>query len=141
MFKIKVICPGKIKEPWLQEALNDYEKRLQNRLSLQWVLAKSDSHLEELCLKEDFYICLDIQGTSYTSHEFSQKILQFLETRGSRLCFVIGGALGLGPSLLKKANAILSLSSLTFTHQMIRLILLEQLYRALEINRGSPYHK
>ena len=141
MFKIKILTVGKCKEPWLQEALAEFTQRLQGRLSIEWILAKSDTELKHFVEKEKEFFFLSPEGTELTSEQFSTFFCQALQEGNSRVTFVIGGAEGLDPSLKKKAKKILSLSRLTFTHQMTRLILLEQLYRALEIERGSPYHK
>lgn len=139
MLKVKVIVTGKCKEAWLQAALAEYEKRLRGSLELSWQEAKNDSHLEAL-LDEEF-IALDPKGELLESPAFSAKLMRFFSERGSRLTFAIGGPAGFSLELLKKAFWRWSLSPLTFTHQATRLILAEQLYRALEIAKGSPYHK
>lgn len=136
MFKIKILTIGKCKEIWLEKALSEYEKRLSTTVHFEWILAKDDKELEELCEKESF-IALDPNGTHLNSEAFSQKFISF----GLRQTYVIGGACGLSEKLLKKARFIWSLSSLVFTHQITRLILIEQIYRALEIEKGSKYHK
>ena len=137
MIKIKIITIGKSKEAWLQEALHEYEKRLTPVCSIEWMLAKNSVQLEEFCMREGKYIGLDPQGKSMASEKFSLWLTNF----GSRLNFVIGGPDGLPPAVKAKASFLWSLSPLTFTHQLTRLILLEQLYRAHEISRGSSYHK
>lgn len=136
MFKVKVLTIGKCKENWLEEALGEYEKRLKGKLTLEWLIAKDDTQLIEWTKSEPF-IALHPKGELLTSEAWSEKMLKL----GLRLTFVIGGAEGLPASLLKKALFQWSLSPLTFTHQMTRLILIEQLYRAIEIERGSQYHK
>jgi 23S rRNA (pseudouridine1915-N3)-methyltransferase len=136
MFKVKILTIGKCKEEWLANALAEYEKRLSRTLAIEWVLVKDDVQLELIASQEPF-IALDPKGELLTSELWSQKMLKL----GLRLVFVIGGAEGLSQTLLKKAQFKWSLSPLTFTHQMTRLILVEQLYRALEIERGSQYHK
>ena len=136
MFKVKVLTIGKCKEEWLKGALAEYEKRLQGKWSIEWALAKDDAQLKEWT-EEESYIALDPQGKLLTSEEWAEKMVQF----GCRLTFVIGGCDGLSLEILKKAKFQWSLSPLTFTHQITRLILIEQLYRATEIQRGSRYHK
>lgn len=136
MFKVKVLTIGRCKEKWLSEALFEYEKRLRGKLSIEWVLAKDNAQLTEWAIQES-YIALDPKGELLTSEAWSEKMMKL----GLRLVFVIGGAEGLTPELLKKAQFKWSLSPLTFTHQITRLILTEQLYRATEIERGSQYHK
>lgn len=136
MFKVKVLTLGRCKEQWLAEALAEYEKRLKGKLSIEWAIAKDNAQLAEWA-KNESYIALDPKGELLTSEAWSEKLMKL----GLRLVFLIGGAEGLSPELLKHAQFKWSLSPLTFTHQMTRLILVEQLYRALEIERGSNYHK
>jgi 23S rRNA (pseudouridine1915-N3)-methyltransferase len=136
MFKVKVLTIGRCKEKWLSEALAEYEKRLRGKLSIEWALAKDNAQLTEWAGQES-YVALDPKGELLTSEAWSEKMMKL----GLRLVFVIGGAEGLTPELLKKAQFKWSLSPLTFTHQITRLILAEQLYRATEIERGSQYHK
>jgi 23S rRNA (pseudouridine1915-N3)-methyltransferase len=140
MLKLKILSIGKTKEEWLEEGLKEYIKRLKPSLSLETVWAKNDAHLIELCQKEPIAIGLDPQGQLLTSEQFSAFLSQCWEKGGSRLTIVIGGAEGL-PSILKQQLMLISLSPMTFTHQLTRLILVEQIYRALEIRKGSRYHK
>lgn len=135
MFKVKVITQGKAKEAWLAEALAIYEKRLRGKMEFEWILV---DQLEERILKESSFIALDVQGKQLSSEQFS---LSLFNDWGSRPTFVIGGATGLAPNVLHLAKYRISFSSLTFTHQMVRLILVEQLYRSIEIHEGSSYHK
>ena len=136
MQHIKIVSIGKNKEPWLQDALHEYEKRLSSTVRIDWVLLKKEDQLEETLKREQNYHCLDPSGTLYTSERFSAFV-----TPHSSLTFVIGGATGLSEALKQKAASLISLSPLTFTHQHTRLILLEQIYRAHEITKGSNYHK
>jgi 23S rRNA (pseudouridine1915-N3)-methyltransferase len=140
MLKVKILLVGKTKESWLEEALAEYLKRLKNTVSIEWIWAKDDVHLLELARKELHSICLDPSGKTFTSEQFSSFLFQNWEKHGSRLTFVIGGPDGL-PQELKNHSLLISLSPLTFTHQMTRLILIEQIYRAIEIYKGSNYHK
>lgn len=139
--KIKIITIGKNKEAWLQDGLEEYEKRLSPFCRIEWLIVKDDSQLREACQKMGKYIVLDPQGKSMSSEKFSSWLEKTAETLGSRMSFVIGGDKGLPAPLKAQALFLWSLSELTFTHQMTRLILLEQLYRAHEISRGSRYHK
>ena len=102
--------------------------------------AKNDAQLLDWVEKEVNVVALDPVGKQFTSEAFSAFLANCWEEGGARLSIVIGGAEGLPPSLKQRAKLV-SLSSLTFTHQMTRLILLEQIYRALEIQKGSHYHK
>ena len=138
MFKIKVISQGKSKEAWLNEALAEYEKRLLRKMEIEWIFLDNPKDLEKRALKEPFLIALDLQGKQFSSKEFS---LALFSNWGTRPSFVIGGPEGLTPNILHHAKHLFCLSSLTFTHQMVRLILIEQLYRALEIEQGTSYHK
>lgn len=140
MLKLKIISIGKTKESWLEDALNEYLKRLKPYMSVEWVWAKDDTHLVELSRKESSTIGLDPAGQLFTSDKFATFMEECWEKGGSRVTFVIGGAEGLPPDF-KKEFTLISLSPMTFTHQMTRLILIEQLYRAVEIKRGSKYHK
>lgn len=141
MYKIKIYSVGKTKEPWLQAALQEYEERLRSSLSFEWILAKTSEQLKQFLEKEEKFLCLDPFAKQFSSEEFSSFLLKSLEAGGSRLAFVIGGAEGLPPELKNRAQSLLSLSKMTFTHQVTRLILAEQIYRALEIAKGSGYHK
>jgi 23S rRNA (pseudouridine1915-N3)-methyltransferase len=139
MHKIKVLTIGKTKEAWLDEALDEFYKRLRSQVQFEWVFAKDDEQLIQICAKEPFVIALDPLGRELDSPSFSKYLVDKLEAHGTRLAFVIGGPEGL-PEALRKGD-MLSFSKFTFTHQIVRLILVEQIYRALEIARGSPYHK
>lgn len=141
MFKIKIASIGKTKEAWLKEALDEYSQRLTRAASIEWIFAKNDAQLIDLTNKETDLICLDLQGKAYTSEEFSTFLFQQLIARGARLAFVIGGAEGIPQEILSRASHLLSFSRLTFTHQIVRLLLLEQIYRAIEIHKGTGYHK
>lgn len=141
MIKIKIYSVGKTKEEWLQSALALYEERLKSSLSFEWILAKNDEQLKQFLEKEANFICLDPLGKQHSSEEFSLFFRKSIQEAGSRLSFVIGGPEGVAPPLKAKSKALLSFSRLTFTHQIARLILVEQIYRTLEIEKGSSYHK
>ena len=132
--KIKIYNTGKAKEPWLTAALAEYEKRLP--FPIEWKLYKDDESLYSAILKLPTFVALDPQGYSMTSEKFST----FFESHSPRH-ILIGGATGLPSTVKAKASHLISLSPLTFTHQMTRLILLEQLYRATQILKNSSYHK
>lgn len=136
MFKVKIFTVGKSREPWLQEALAEYEKRLSHKMEIEWILVKNDAELSEKLPRNVPWICLDVKGELVDSPTLSKKIL-----KSARLHFVIGGPDGIDPELLAKSAWRWSLSPLTFTHQMVRLLLIEQLYRATEIDAGSAYHR
>lgn len=140
MLKLKVISVGKTKEEWLDHALKEYVKRLKSYLSIEFIWVKNDEQLQSLVDKEPLVICLDASGLAFSSEEFSSFILSKFNEGGSRLTMVIGGPDGL-PATVKKKFPLISLSSLTMTHQIVRLVLLEQIYRAFEIAKGSKYHR
>jgi 23S rRNA (pseudouridine1915-N3)-methyltransferase len=140
MLKIKILSVGKFKDDWLENAIEIYTQRLTGKMQIEWAFAKDDKQLLQLLSNEPNVICLDPEGLMQTSEEFSLYLFKSLEKGGSRLSFVIGGAEGL-PNTIKKQYPLISLSRLTFTHQMARLLLIEQIYRAMEIQKGTDYHK
>ncbi|CCB91020.1 Ribosomal RNA large subunit methyltransferase H [Waddlia chondrophila 2032/99] len=140
MYHIKIFSVGKTKEQWLTDAVNEYEKRLCSTVKFECIWAKHDEQLKVLSAKEKHLVLLDPNGKLMTSEQFSEFLVDQLECGGSKLTLIIGGSDGI-PKELKGKGPQLSLSPLTFTHQMTRLILIEQIYRALEIEKGSNYHR
>lgn len=138
MFKINLYSVGKNKETWLEQALSLYQKRLQNQLILQFNWVKHSDQLIKLLEKEKNIICFDPLGKALTSEDFAETIKQSLIKGGSQLTLLIGGAEGI-PEVFKSCPLI-SLSKMIFTHQMTRLIVTEQIYRATQIWSNSPYH-
>ncbi len=157
---IMIVCVGKIKESFYREAVSEYEKRLSRYCKLQ-IMEVSDEKTpdqateneEDLIrrkeadrimklVKEDAYvIALAIQGKKLDSVAFSH-LLQKLGVQGKgNIVFIIGGSLGLHDSVLKRADYLLSFSDMTFPHQLMRVILSEQIYRGYRIMNGEPYHK
>lgn len=141
MYRIKIFSVSKTKESWLQEALEEYEKRLRPIMPIEWILAKNNEQLKLLLEKENHFIALTLSAKEPTSELFAKDLYLWLEHFGSRLNFLIGGAEGIPQDILDKAYLTFSLSKLTFTHQMARLLLIEQIYRATEIHKKSGYHK
>jgi len=158
--KITVIAVGKIKERYLKDAISEYSKRLSRYCKLE-IIEVADEKVPEnageteedlirareaerilKAVKEDAYvITLEIQGHKLTSEEFAEKI-EALGIRGkSHIVFVIGGSIGLGKEVCKRSDYALSFSEMTFPHQLMRVILLEQVYRGYRIMKGEPYHK
>ena len=157
---ITVIAVGKIKEKYYTDAVKEYAKRLGRYCRLH-ILEVADEQtpdgagqaLEDQIrqkegqrilknLKEDSYvIALAIQGKKLSSEVFADKMEQLAISGRSHITFIIGGSLGLSPEVLKRADYLLSFSDMTFPHQLMRVILLEQIYRAERINRKEPYHK
>ncbi len=140
MLKLKILSVGKTKEKWLEEAFQEYVKRLKPFVHIECAWAKDTPQLIEWTQKEKSFLCLDPAGRLFTSEELAAFLTHQWEKEGSRLTLIIGGAEGL-PLELKKHSLLISLSPLTFTHQITRLVLIEQIYRAIEIQRDSPYHK
>lgn len=154
--KIKIIAVGKIKFDYLKEGIGDYSKRLEKvcDLQIEEVKEQSAGKMEENKIRQaegenilkkldkDFYkIALDSRGEQFTSERFSDLLKEARDFKSGKLAFIVGGAYGLPEKVLKKADLILSFSEMTFAHQLFRLILLEQIYRAFEILKASKYHK
>ena len=140
MLKLKIISIGKTKEEWLNEAIEEYVKRLSPILKIEFIWVKNNDQLREMLDKENNVICLDAAGKLFDSKKFAEFIqTQFVKNK-SRLTMAIGGADGL-PEDLKSRYDCISLSPLTMTHQIVRLVLIEQIYRAFEIAKGTKYHK
>lgn len=143
---MKIICVGKLKENYLKDATNEYLKRLSKYTKIELIeLKDSNIHDEaDLILKnindKDFVITLEIEGNKLTSKELSQKIESWL-INNSNITFVIGGSDGLDEKVKKRSNYKLSFSSLTFPHQLFRVMLLEQIYRSYKIINNETYHK
>ena len=148
--QINIVCIGKLKEKFLQEGCDEYLKRLKSYAQVSVVELKEDgrddmekegkSILDKIGGK-DYVISLDLKGEMLSSEKMSQKIDELALKGISNLTFVIGGSNGLSKVVLQRSNHRLCFSKMTFTHQMIRMILLEQIYRAFKISRGEPYHK
>lgn len=154
---IKIIAVGKIKELYMKEAIKDYEKRLSPFCGFSVVEVAAEQILDEALSekykdveadrilqnikKDSFVITLEILGKNVSSEDFAQKIKEISNSGINDLVFVIGGANGLHKKVSDIASFKLSFSKMTFTHQMIRLILIEQIYRAFKINAKEPYHR
>ena len=143
---IKVVCVGKVKEKYLQEAISDYMKRLSKYHKVE-IIELEDSNMIEEKVKilkhidnKDYVVTLDIEGKQLTSVEFADKIDKTFITN-SCICFVIGGSYGLDKEVKNRANFSLSFSKFTFPHQLFRVILLEQIYRSFKILNNETYHK
>ena len=155
--KITILTVGKIKEKYLRDAIAEYSKRLSRYAKLEIIEVADEKtpdnasetvetniknkEAERLLkyIRDDAYlITLEIKGKQLTSEELAQKIDTLGVQGTSHIIFVIGGSLGLGEEVLKRSNYALSFSKMTFPHQLMRVILLEQIYR---INCGEPYHK
>ena len=145
--KIVVIAVGKLKEKYLVEAAKEYIKRLKPFATVDIIEIAECRTVDEEAdkilsrLPENSWICvLDVFGEAMSSEGLAQTISNLTLKGQSKLTFVIGGAFGLNQKLRDTADLCLSLSKMTFTHQMTRVILLEQIYRTFKINRNEPYH-
>ena len=158
--KITILTVGKIKEKYLRDAIAEYSKRLSRYAKLEIIEVadkKTPDNASETVetniknkeaerllkyIRDDAYlITLEIKGKQLTSEELAQKIDTLGVQGTSHIIFVIGGSLGLGEEVLKRSNYALSFSKMTFPHQLMRVILLEQIYRSFRIIKGEPYHK
>lgn len=150
---IRIITVGEIKESYLKEAIEEYKKRIQKFTKLEIIEVKEEGIVEkEKALKlegerieknikeKDYVITLEIEGIESTSIEFSKKIENTLITN-SNITFIIGGSYGLDQTIKNRSNYKLSFSKMTFPHQLFRVILLEQIYRAFKIINNESYHK
>lgn len=159
MLNISIICVGKIKEAYLKDAITEYSKRLGRFCNLKIVELSDEklpskinnSIIDEIknkecdkileALKKDSYImCLDLKGKEYSSKAFSKKIEDIALNFNSSLTFIIGGTLGLNEKVLSLSDEKICFSKMTFPHQLIRVFLLEQLFRAFKISNNETYH-
>ena len=157
---VRILCVGKIKEKFYREAISEYAKRLSKYCNLEVVEVNDEKTSEnstdneiniikdkegERILKhikdKDYAIALAIQGKQQDSVAFSKYIENLGINGNSSICFVIGGSLGLSDAVMKRCNDSISFSKMTFPHQLMRVILLEQIYRAMRIMNNEPYHK
>ena len=139
---IKIIAGGKKHASWLKEAVDEYEKRLRKPWNMEWQFVDEERLPERVAKldRDDYMILLDERGEIWDSPTLSQKLKTSLES-GRNVVLVIGGAFGHFPDeLVRRANLVWSFSKLVFPHQICRLILAEQIYRAQEIHDGRPYH-
>lgn len=157
--KFTFLTIGKIKEKWMRQGIDEYLKRLSPIAKVEIlspdeekmpetpspalkekVMEKEGEKLLKYLKDEDFLILLDLKGKPVTSEELAHIIRQKMVSGTSHFFFMIGGPYGNGENIRKRANLKISISAMTFTHQMARLILAEQVYRAMKIIRHEPYH-
>lgn len=154
MVKIKIVATGSEKESELKKSVADFSKRLSAWANVSIVFVpefapKSDGEIENSKKKESvlqlknfegFTIVLDRRGEMLSSEEFAQKLDKVMLSF-STITFVIGGSCGLSDEVINKANFVLSFGKITFPHEIMKLVLIEQIYRAFSINNNLPYHK
>lgn len=158
--KIKIITVGKLKEKYLKQGIDEYSKRLSRYCKLEMIEVPDEKVPETLSQVEmdqvkekegqrilnkvsdqDYVFALAIEGKQLSSEEFANE-LDKLTTRGkSQFVFIIGGSLGLSTEVMQRSNEKLSFGRLTYPHQLMKLVLTEQIYRTFRINNGEPYHK
>ncbi|WYK00877.1 ribosomal RNA large subunit methyltransferase H [Enterococcus sp. 7F3_DIV0205] len=160
LLKIKIITVGKLKEKYLVQGINEYLKRLQSYAKVEIIEVSDEKAPENLSEAEmlqvkgkegerilakisdqDHVFVLAINGKQFSSEDFSKEIEQLGIHGKSQLAFVIGGSLGLSDEVLKRSQQQMSFGKLTYPHQLMRLVLVEQIYRGFRIMRGEPYHK
>ena len=157
---IRILTVGKIKEKYFRDAIEEYRKRLGRYCTVNFIQVEDEKtpdgsapaledqirrtegqrllkHLKE----DDYVIALAIEGRMQDSVELSENINRLMLQGRSSLTFIIGGSLGLSPEVLKRADQLLSFSRMTFPHQLMQVILLEQIYRSFRIMKNEPYHK
>ena len=159
MLNIHIVCIGKVKESYLRDAINEYSKRLSKYCKLtilelpdekipdklnenlaNEIKEKESNAILHHIKKDSYIICLDLAGKEFSSEDFS-KNLENLSLQTSHITFVIGGSLGLSSEILKKAHQKICFSKMTFPHQLIRVFLLEQIFRGFKISNGETYHR
>ena len=158
--KIKITCVGKIKERFYSDAIKEYSKRLGAYVNLEIVEVtdektpdkaseainrqikeKEGSRLLAKIKEQEYVILLDLRGRMYSSEEMSHQLSQAMLFGKSDFTFVIGGSLGVSEEVKQRANEVWCFSKMTFPHQLMRVILLEQIYRSFKIMHHEPYHK
>lgn len=159
MLSINIICVGKLKEDYLKQAIAEYSKRLSKYCNLNFIELQDEklpnkinnSVIEDIKNKEcnkilenikkdSFVFSLDLKGKQYSSEEFSKEIDNISLNFNSSITFIIGGTLGLTDEVLNRSNKLICFSKMTFPHQLIRVFLLEQLFRAFKISHNETYH-
>lgn len=160
MLHIDIICVGKLKEPFLKDAVLEYCKRLSkycicNIIELSdekvasniseenknKIIEKESNNILSHIKENSYVIALDLKGKQYSSEEFSEKIASIALHENSTITFLIGGTLGMSQHLLNYSNELICFSKMTFPHQLIRVFLLEQLFRSFKIQNNETYHR
>lgn len=158
--QITIISVGKLKEKYLIDAIKEYKKRLSSYTKIEIIEVADEkapeklSNAEMIQIKEkegerilqyikgnQYIISLAIEGEMLSSEQLAMEIDNLTTYGNSNIVFIIGGSLGLSKKVYERSNKLLSVSKMTFPHQLMRLILIEQIYRTFKINKGEPYHK
>lgn len=158
--KVEIIAVGKVREKYIKQGIAQFKKRLQPYCTLVLTDVRDEHAPDHLSKKElervkqtegerilqrihpnAYVIALDVKGTPYSSEELAKRMEQISFQGKNNITFIIGGANGLSKNVLNRANETISFSKMTFPHQLMKLILLEQVYRSYKIQRNEPYHK
>lgn len=152
MMQIRIIAVGKVRENYIRDGIAEYLKRMQSYAKMEIVevedapdddpkaVIKEGERILRRFHDDEVVVCMDRLGRQLSSEDLAEQV-KLWEMQGKRICFVIGGSNGLAPEISKRAQLSLSFSKLTFPHQLFRLMLVEQIYRAFKIGRGEKYHK
>ena len=132
--RLSIIAIGKIKKNWIREGINQYKKRMPDLI----INESKSFNIDNIRVNNNIIICLTEEGQSFNSIELTSLLLNF---KNKKINFLIGDADGIPSDIKDKSNLLLSLSPLTFPHELARLILIEQIYRAVSISNNSPYHR
>lgn len=154
--KMALLLTGKTDQPWIREGVAEYEKRISKygRMEIitlpdvknpgnrppEWVKAREAEKMLAQFRADDHVVLLDERGKLYSTLEMAEWMRKLMMLPAKRIMFVVGGPYGFDPSVTARADHTLSLSRLTFSHQVVRLLFAEQLYRVLSVNAGDPYH-
>jgi 23S rRNA (pseudouridine1915-N3)-methyltransferase len=154
--KLVLLLTGKTDQAWIRDGVAEYEKRISKYARLEivtlpdvknpgsrpaeWVKSREAEKILTFFKSDDHVVLLDERGQDYSTLEMAVWLRKAMMLPSKRIVFVIGGPYGFDPSVTSRANHFLSLSRLTFSHQMVRLLFAEQLYRVLSVNAGDPYH-
>ncbi len=153
--KLRIVCAGKIKEKWLSDGISEYVKRLSKYTKVEIVEVQDspDSLPVAQALEQEgkrmlskigpdaYVVVMDLHGKQMTSEKWAEHMISGFEKGGAELVIVIGGSCGLSPEVVARADERICLSEMTFTHQMTRLVILEQVYRGFKIHNNEKYHK
>lgn len=153
--QVELLCVGKVKEKYLRQGIEEYTKRITPYCRIEIVevedepdeedpkvvLEKERQRLEKKIKASSVLVPLAVEGKQMSSEEFAAWLAERQVSGQSKVTFIIGGSHGLSPAIIQRGRLVLSLGPMTFPHQLTRLILLEQIYRAFKIIRGEPYHK
>ncbi len=158
--QIEILCVGKLKEKYLKDACEEYQKRLSrfckltvtelkdeavgeqaSKVTVLQAIEKEGARILSRIGDRDYVISLCVEGKALSSEDFAKNLTDICQKGAARLVLVIGGSCGLSEEIKKRSHLRLSFSAMTFPHQLMRVILLEQLYRAYKINAGESYHK